>query len=634
MKKIFIALLSCTLVVNIFAQVTFTALTISPQYPQANSTINFVYNSNYSPLIRQKNVEVVVYLFSDKGQKIVEPTTTNTAGIYKGNFQTEDNTTAIAFSFAAGKEKDVNSSNGYILPVYNNKNVPVEGYYTIASTLYSGFGENLFGMKTDAEKGLNILDEAISTNPSLKTNSVFLGQYLNTLTRVKKKDATPIIEQYLLAFENKGNFTEQDYNMLIQTYIRNKNKTKADSLTTAMKATYPNGTWQISEMSMAFNKEKDIAKKKEIFDAFVSKYGADEKNKFFVNNFRAQLANAYGAAKDYDNYKTLASQMDKPAKAMSHNNLAWNMAEQDENIPLANEMATEATTFAKNEITNPTEKKPDYLTNKQWLDSRKSTYAMFGDTYAFILYKQEDYKKGLPIAKEAATINKLKDAEYNERYAMLAEKAMPAAASKKLIEDFVKDGVASSKTKDILKNLYKAEKKSEKGYDAYLATLEATAKNNKKAEIIKGIINEPAPKFMLKDFDGKEVALADLKGKTVVVDFWATWCGPCIASMPAMNKALTKYKDNPNVKFIFVDTWETAEDKLKNAKEFMDKKKYPFYVLMDNDNKMVEDFKVSGIPTKFILDKNGNIRFKAVGFSGKDDELVDELDTMIEMASK
>ncbi len=66
----------------------------------------------------------------------------------------------------------------------------------------------------------------------------------------------------------------------------------------------------------------------------------------------------------------------------------------------------------------------------------------------------------------------------------------------------------------------------------------------------------------------------------------------------------------------------------------MEKKNYPFYVLMDNENKMVEDFNVSGIPTKFIIDKQGRIRFKAVGFSGNDDELVDELSTMIDLASK
>ena len=55
---------------------------------------------------------------------------------------------------------------------------------------------------------------------------------------------------------------------------------------------------------------------------------------------------------------------------------------------------------------------------------------------------------------------------------------------------------------------------------------------------------------------------------------------------------------------------------------------------MDNDDKMVADFGVSGIPTKFILDRNGKIRFKSVGFQGSTDALADEVVTMVEMAGK
>lgn len=99
-----------------------------------------------------------------------------------------------------------------------------------------------------------------------------------------------------------------------------------------------------------------------------------------------------------------------------------------------------------------------------------------------------------------------------------------------------------------------------------------------------------------------------------------------------MQKMVNKYKDNQNVKFIFVDTWEKGEEKEKNASEFITSNKYSFHVLMDNEDKVVSQFKVEGIPTKFVIDKNGVIRFKAVGFDGNDDKLAQELTAMIEMA--
>ena len=66
----------------------------------------------------------------------------------------------------------------------------------------------------------------------------------------------------------------------------------------------------------------------------------------------------------------------------------------------------------------------------------------------------------------------------------------------------------------------------------------------------------------------------------------------------------------------------------------MTKKGYDFHVLLDTEDNVVADYKVSGIPTKFVVDGNGNIRFKAVGFDGSDDALVDELSTMIELSAQ
>lgn len=614
------------------AQVEFTALTLSNKYPKQDQQLNFVYNKKYSPLIKEAGVDVVVYKFSSKGMRVEEPVITKKADLYNGSVKLDSNTTALLFSFSYGEEKDNNGKNGYIVPVYTAGNKIVPGYYATASSIHNGYGEYLTGMPNSKEKSWAVLEEGLKADPGLQYNSSFLGAYLSGINANKKAEAATLIPLQLANFEKKGTLTEEDYSFLSFWYGRQKNKEKADALTSAMKSAYPNGEWIQNEAAGNINKEKDPAKKQELINDFIAKYPATKETKGRIDNFNMQLASGYAAAKDFTNYYKALETVSPAMQASMNNNLAWGMAEKDENIEEAKKMSWQATNFAQQEVKKPSEPKPDNMTTKSWEESRRRNFAMYGDTYAFILYKMGDYKTGYTYAKEAATINKLKDAEYNERYAMLAEKVLPAAETKKLIEEFAEAGVASSAIKEILKGIYVKEKGSDAGYDKYIAALEEAANNKKKEEIAKSIIKEKAPSFNLKDFDGNDVSLASLKGKVVVVDFWATWCGPCIASMPGMNKALTKYKDNPNVKFLFVDTWENVDDKLKNAKDFMTKKNYPFHVLMDTKDEMVGSFGVNGIPTKFILDGNGNIRFKSVGFNGNDDALVFELSTMIEMA--
>ena len=98
-----------------------------------------------------------------------------------------------------------------------------------------------------------------------------------------------------------------------------------------------------------------------------------------------------------------------------------------------------------------------------------------------------------------------------------------------------------------------------------------------------------------------------------------------------MKKAVEKYDNDSDVKFLFVNSWERVKEKKTNATEFIAKNDYPFHVLLDDKNEVIEKFKVSGIPTKFVVDGNGNIRFMSVGFQGTDDQLVEELSVMISM---
>lgn len=634
MKKILLAAISFILICIANAQVKFDALSVTPQMPQAGQMVSFKFDSKLSSLIVEKKIDIVVHIFSRNGSKALEPKILQTGTVYAGNFKLDSNTACIAFAFSAkdGKEKDNNADDGYIVPVYDKNNLPIAEYYLLARNLYSGYGEAVFGLKKDPEKGLNILEEGIKLNSEVWNKPDFYFVYLNSINMVNKKDGDAVILEHLKNIANKTDIKETDFNILTDWYSRLKMKSTADSFTTIMKAKYPDGNWKKNEMYNAINKAKGADEKRTAFETYTKAYPPNETDKSTINFFKGAVAAAYHKEKNYDAFNTWIKDLPMVDKAGFYNDLSWNMALAKENLNKAKAMSLEATSWAKKEMTNPTEKKPDYETKKAWYNERKYTYGMYADTYSFILYELGDYKHGFQYAKESAIINEFKNAEYNERYAQLLVKVMPALTAKKEIEKLVKDGVASSKTKALLKELYVAEKKPGKGYADYLAKLEMAAREKKRADLAKNMINEEAPKFNLKDLEGNDISLAGLKGKVVIVDFWATWCGPCIASMPAMKTAQEKLQAN-DVAFVFVDTWEAPEKMKENAADFMKKNNYPFHVLLDDESKVVAEFKVQGIPTKFVIDKTGNIRFKSVGFSGNNDALVDEVSMMVEMAA-
>jgi thiol-disulfide isomerase/thioredoxin len=632
MKKISLITLCMISISALHAQVSFDALSLANKYPQQSQSLTFTFDQKMSPLKNEKNIDIAVYEFTSKGLKVKEPKLVKKGNSYTGTVMVDSNANVLAFGISNGDSKDNNGGKGYIVPVYTKSNVPVKGYYTGGSQLYAGYGEYLFGMANEPQKSLDLLEEGTKQYPEMKDDAAFYGSYLNAIGAAKKKDAEPVITEKLKGIESKPTLTENDYNLLSSWYGRFKNKAKSDSLIAAMKQKYPNGNWKNNELMGRFNKEKNGDKKAMLYDSVVAAL-SDKLSPETKDQLKAQVAQAYLTEQKQPEFGQWAGKLAPAVKASLYNNVSWNMAEAGDHISDAKKMSEEATMWAKQQMQKPTEKQPESMTAKQWEEQRKSNYAMYADTYAFILYNTGEYKTGLPYAKDGAEGNKLMDPEYNERYAMLLEKS-GAPNAKSIIEGMVKEGKASPKSKDALKAIYVKEKGSDTGFDAYVNALEADAKMKKRAALAKTMINTASPKFALKDWEGKEVSLESLKGKIVIVDFWATWCGPCIASMPGMKKAQEKLAARDDVKFVFVDTWETVDNKNDNSKEFMAKKKYPFYVLMDNEDKMVKDFDVSGIPTKFIIDKAGNIRFKAIGFEGNTDALADEVIDMVEMAGK
>jgi peroxiredoxin/outer membrane lipoprotein-sorting protein len=122
------------------------------------------------------------------------------------------------------------------------------------------------------------------------------------------------------------------------------------------------------------------------------------------------------------------------------------------------------------------------------------------------------------------------------------------------------------------------------------------------------LTGRPAEDFTLNDLAGKPVRLSSLRGKVVLLDFWATWCGPCRLEMPNIEKLHRQFK-NRGLVVLGVNQGEEPAP----VRSFLKKNGYDFRVLLDGQQQVAERYQVSGIPTLFIIDQAGTIRTHFVG---------------------
>ncbi len=149
--------------------------------------------------------------------------------------------------------------------------------------------------------------------------------------------------------------------------------------------------------------------------------------------------------------------------------------------------------------------------------------------------------------------------------------------------------------------------------------IETTSLGKEMDERTIGLKNgDTPPDFTLTSLDGENVTLSELRGKKVVLNFWATWCSPCKAEMPHMQNYYEQYAKKDNVEIIAVNLTKAERDVTVDAKvdsvmTFRDSFNLTFPILLDPKNSAGLDYQILTIPTTYFIDSNGYIQLAIIG---------------------
>lgn len=610
MKATFLFLELISTILFSFAQNQGKIISKTPR-PKAGMTQIYVYQPPFHLSIPGNIYASVVYESNDQYYYKIFPIS-KINGSYQFSFKPPVFIKSVIICIIDDKNSPVDNNNETGFVAYlpdSNGNVSASARIS-AVDLLSYYAQRILKLNRSKlqTKMISLYEEAFRLSPSLKNESSYT--YYLTILYQEKKDA---VKTKLLAYAKKmalANDDEVKWINAIKIYKILQMDKEWQALEYRAIKIYPAGDIAKSKFWDDFYMKKDLTEQSILMSMndYFNRFKDTSANVKY--NFCFNMLDVLFSGKEWSKFpKYEALMVDQMNLARLYNKMAWNLCG-DQIDKQGNEMDI-AKKLSKKALDIASERMGKLLADDKYDRSIQGSYNTFTDTYALILYKLGQFDSAFYYQNTIYQQGDESDISEIERYAIYAEKVKGPYFASQIISEQLLNGLNSPVMLEQLRSIYKQLGIPDSTYINVRDKSVKLAIKKSDAEIKLKFGTQKSKNFKLKNLNGEAVSLSSFKNKVVILDFWATWCTPCRASFPGMQKIVDKYKDDKEVVFLFIDTWEKKgiKEMQESASRFLREKGYTFQVLLDEKDKVVEDYKVDGIPSRFIIDKKGNIVF-------------------------